>query len=192
MCKTTTHRDGEQTTRKHVAREKIYIYSRTWVRLFVSSFVFHSLYSRSDVCDCVCVCARDTPDVFSLLFICGFCFSYSLVCMIGQKKKLSLVILRKQTLLVLHRLRARGVVRLRSFAPDNISCIHTSRTVSAVDAPLFVLRCSVTFFFARCSRIVCITRRRRERKKKTHHALHTQYLKTRIVMMRGIKSSDGI
>lgn len=89
VCKTTTHRDGEQTASKHVAREKIYIYSRTWVRLFVSSFVFHSLYSRSDVCDCVCVCARDTPDVFSLLFICGFCFSYSVVCMIGQKKAVS-------------------------------------------------------------------------------------------------------
>lgn len=69
VCKTTTHRDGEQTTRKHVAREKIYIYSRTWVRLFVSSFVFHSLYSRSDVCDCVCVCVRVTRRMFFLCYL---------------------------------------------------------------------------------------------------------------------------
>lgn len=92
------------------------------------------------------------------------------------EKKMSLVILRKQTPLVLHRPRARGDTRLRSFAPDTISCIHSSRTVSAVDAPLFVfiLRFSCHFFAACCSRIVCITRRRK--KKKDALTSYTQYL----------------
>lgn len=73
-------------------------------------------------------------------------FFVSLFCRLHDRKiKLSLVILRKQTPLVLRRPRTRGDARLRSFAPDTISCIHTSRTVSAVDAPLFVLRFSVTF-----------------------------------------------
>lgn len=69
--------------RKYIAgeREKKIIYSKTWVRSFVSN-LFYSLYSRSGVCDCVCV--RDTPDVsFSHCLFAVFCFS--VVCMIEKK-----------------------------------------------------------------------------------------------------------
>lgn len=108
VCKTAKHRDGK---RDREDEEKIYserekekkkrTYSNTWVRSFLSN-LFHSLYSRGDVCDCVCV--RDTPDVFyCYLFAVYFPSSSSVVCMIAM----SLVILRKQTPLVLHRPRAR-------------------------------------------------------------------------------------
>lgn len=69
--------------RKYIAgeRERKIIYSKTWVRSFVSN-LFYSLYSRSGVCDCVCV--RDTPDVsFFSLFICGFLF----FCRLHDRKK---------------------------------------------------------------------------------------------------------
>lgn len=88
VCKTATHRDREEADEEKIysgrERKKI-IYSKTWVRSFVSN-LFYSLYSRSGVCDCVCVC--DTPDVlFLVVYLQFLCFS--VVCMI-EKKCLSL------------------------------------------------------------------------------------------------------
>lgn len=69
VCKTTTHRDGEQTTRKHVAREKIYIYTAEHGFVCLCRALCFTHCTAEVMCVTVCVCVRVTRRMFFLCYL---------------------------------------------------------------------------------------------------------------------------